>query len=173
MTHVIADRPFSPPLNTEAVFAMAAEGSGCFQLHKVAWHRSLLTKEGSRMVCHFESPDAESTRIALRDTGSENPLLWPATVHNSPDNADLPPNVAVERSWEEPVDIDDIQAMEDAGAWCLDAYKVKFVRTYFSTDRTRMLCLYSSPDAESVRVSQRQIHMPVDDVWSFELISPE
>ena len=173
MTHVIVDRPFSPPLNSEAVFAMAAEGSDCFQLHHVGWHGSLLTSEGRRMICHFEGPDAESARIALRETGSKNPQMWSATVHNSPDNAELEPNVAVERSWDEAVAMEDIQAMEDAGAWCLDAYNVKFVSTYFSTDRKRMLCLYAAPDAESVRASQRQIHMPVDNVWPFELISPK
>ena len=77
-----------------------------------------------------------------------------------------------ERSWAEAVDIADIQAMEDAGSWCLDTYNVKFVRSYFSTDRKRMLCLYAAPDAESVRQAQRQINMPMDSVWAFELINP-
>ena len=66
----------------------------------------------------------------------------------------------------------DIQAIEDEGAWCLEARNVKFVRTYFTTDRKRMVCLYNAPDAESVRQAQSQINMPMDRVWAFELLKP-
>jgi hypothetical protein len=172
MTDVIVKRNFSPPLDLPAIYDMATESGSCFNIYRVRWHGSMLTGNGARLVCHFDSPDTESTRMALRQTGAEKFSLWPVTVHESPDNPNLDPNVAVERSWEEPVDMADIQAMEDAGSWCLDTYNVKFVRTYFSTDRKRMLCLYAAPDAESVRQAQRQINMPMDNVWAFELINP-
>jgi len=31
-----------------------------------------------------------------------------------------------------------------------------------------MICMYHAPDAESVRLAQRQAGMPIDDVWAFE-----
>ena len=80
-------------------------------------------------------------------------------------------NVVVERSFEEPVTIGEIQAIEDAGASCLETHQVTFVRTFFSRDRKRMICLYRAPDAEAVRVAQRMAGMPVDSVWSFRLMS--
>ena len=61
------------------------------------------------------------------------------------------------------------QAREDAHQWCLDTHGVSFVRTYFSQDRKRMICLYRAPDAEAVREAQRKAGMPLDAVWSFRL----
>lgn len=75
-------------------------------------------------------------------------------------------HVLVEREFEEPVEVDDIQAIEDRGAWCLEVYKVRFIQTYFSTDRRRMLCLYEAPDAESVRLAQSKAGVPFSRVWT-------
>jgi hypothetical protein len=172
MTDVIVNRNFEPAMDLPAIYELVVESGSCFNMHRVNWHGSLLADSGTRLLCHFDSADTESIRLALRQTGAEEFNLWPVTVHHSPDNANLDPNVAVQRSWQEPVDIADIQDLEDAGAWCLDAYNVKFVRTYFSADRKHMICLYAAPDAESVRQVQRQINMPVDDVWVFELVKP-
>jgi hypothetical protein len=66
----------------------------------------------------------------------------------------------------------DIQAIEAAGAWCLEAHRVTFVRTLFATDRRRMLCLYHAPDAESVRLAQRQANMPMETVRQIEIVRP-
>jgi hypothetical protein len=74
--------------------------------------------------------------------------------------------VMVERSFSESVDVEALQAQEDAGLWCLEAHGVRFLRTYVSSDRTRLLCLYEAPDAESVRIAQRTIGMPFDRIWS-------
>ncbi len=79
----------------------------------------------------------------------------------------------VERSFAAPVALEDVQAVEDAGRWCLDTRGVQFVRTFFSGDRRRMICLYSAPDAQAVRDAQREAGMPVDRVWAFARIGPE
>jgi hypothetical protein len=50
---------------------------------------------------------------------------------------------------------------------------VKFARTFFSADRRRMVCLYQAPDAESVRLAQREAAMPLDAVWAFERLGPD
>ena len=62
--------------------------------------------------------------------------------------------------------------IEDAGIECLNMRNVRFVRTYFSADRTRMLCLYDAPDAEMVRQAQREAGVPFDDAWSFVIVDP-
>ena len=172
MTDVLVDRTFSPARDRNGVFALAQEAGSCFDLYRVNWHGSMLTDQGARLVCHFDSADIESIRQALRQTAGNEWQMCAVTVHESPDYADLEPNVAVERSWQDPVNMDDIQAKEDAGAWCLSLRNVKFVRTYFTTDRKRMVCLYNAPDAESVREAQREAEMPMDSVWAFELIKP-
>lgn len=174
MTDVFVRRTFDPPLTDESFDALARDGAGCLDLHRVRWRQSLLSCDGRRLFCWFSAPDAESTRLALRQAGSRDAVPWPGTVHDSP-APDAPPahaaNVVVERSFEEPVTLEEIQALEDAGAGCLAARHVEFVRTFFSRDRRRMVCLYRAPDAEAVREAQRKAGMPVDAVWSFRLKS--
>jgi len=172
VTEIFLQRTFEEPLAPETVQAMARESDGCFGLHSVEWLGSLLSLDGTRMACCFRAPDTESARIALRQAGADVSVLWPGTVVDAPDAPSGPANVLVERSFREPVTIEAIQAIEDAGAWCLETHRVEFARTFFSADRTRMICLYHAPDAESVRLAQRQAGMPVDAVWAFRDVRP-
>jgi len=169
MTEVFLERSFPGGMTREEVLDISVRASNCFDLHRVAWHASFLSIDGRKMLCWFTGPDAESARIALRETGADTRRLWPGTVHDAPQ---VPPavNVLVERSFGEPVTVEEIQALEDRGGWCLDLYRVKFARTFFSLDRKRMICIYHAPDAESVRLAQRQAGMPIDEVWAFEEI---
>ena len=48
----------------------------------------------------------------------------------------------------------------------MELHRVTFLRTFFSLDCRRMLCLYQAPDAESVRLAQRQAGMPLERVWA-------
>lgn len=76
--------------------------------------------------------------------------------------------VIVERSFVEPVDPVELQAHENKGAWCLEQHDVRFQRSLLARDRLRMLCIYQAPDAESVRLAQRTIGLPVERVWAAE-----
>lgn len=81
-------------------------------------------------------------------------------------------HVVVERSFEEPMRFDDLQAVEEAFAWCLEQNRVRFIRSYFSADRKRMICLYEAPDAEAVRNVNRQAGMPADRIYTVSVHSP-
>jgi hypothetical protein len=74
--------------------------------------------------------------------------------------------VVVERSFAEPVAFEEIQAKEDEGGECLEAHGVRFLRSYFSRDRRRMVCLYEAPDAESVRIAEERAGVPFDRAWA-------
>jgi hypothetical protein len=144
-------------------------------LHKVDWRASLLSADGRQMICRFSGPDAESVRIALREADADSGVTWQGGVHDAPGltTAELfAANVVVTRAFDQPMALEAIQSIEDAGAWCLETRNVKFVRTFFSADRMRMVCTYRAPDAESVRLAQRQAGMPFDRVWPFELVRP-
>ena len=136
-THMFLERDFSPPIDAADVLARFEQGAWCFDMYCVQWRGSFLSTDGARMVCWFEAPDAESIRSALDKGGADTRRLWIGTVHDGP--APVVPNVLVERSFDEPVRVEDIQAIEDAKAWCLQAHRVKFARTFFAHDRKRML----------------------------------
>ncbi|MDH4256471.1 MAG: DUF4242 domain-containing protein, partial [Gammaproteobacteria bacterium] len=148
---------------------------GCLETHRCVWQGSLLSVDGRELFCHFTAPDAESVRIAMLQAGSPRGLAWPGTIHDAPEfNEALlaKANVVVARRFDEPADIAAVQAIEDAGAGCLQVHRVRFVRTFFSADRRRMMCLYHAPDAESVRIAQREAGMPVERVWPFRQYRP-
>jgi hypothetical protein len=175
LTEVLLERTFDPPLTPAEVLAMAStDALRCFALHEVGWRMSFLSLCGRQMVCWFSGPDAESVRIALRHAGADIRRLWPGTVHDAPGldaRACNDANVLVERSFQRPTSLDEIQALEDAGAGCLQTHRVRFARTFASLDGQRMLCLYQAPDAESVRLAQRQAGVPLDRAWSFQRIA--
>lgn len=171
MSDLFLERSFEPGLHAADVVSMAQDTGWCFEIYKVDWHGSLLSADGQRMLCWFSAADAEAVRQALQRAGAECAKLWPGTVHDAPEPGEA--NVLVERSFAEPVTLDAIQALEDQNQWCLDTHKVKFVRTFFASDRKRMICLYAGPDAEAVRVAQAQAGMPMDRVWGFERIGAE
>jgi hypothetical protein len=174
MSEVFVIRTLEPALNVPDVMEMGRQAMGCFDIYRIQWNGSLLSADGSALFCHFTAPDTESVRTALRQLGSSISSAWECTVHEAPGisaGERGTANVLVERNWDSPVELDDIQAIEDAGAWCLEAYDVRFMRTFFSTDRRHMACLYQGPDAESVRQAQRQAGMPVDRVVAVQPIT--
>jgi len=176
MTEVIVERHWEQPRTDADLQEMVERSGGCLARHRCDWHGSMLSADRCDLVCHFSGPDAESVRIALRQAGSIELRGWAATIHDAPcfTAADLArANVLVARSFTEPADFDAIQALEDAGKGCLDVHRVRFVRTFFSRDRKRMICLYEAPDAESVRIAQREAGMPVERIWSFQRFTPE
>lgn len=175
MTEIFVERHWAAPLTDADMHAMISAGGDCMAVHRCAWRLSVLSVDGRDLCCHFTAPDAESVRIALRQSGSPAGSVWAATVHDAPGltAAELcEANVAVGRSFPGPAVFAEIQALEDAGAGCLQTHRVRFVRTYFSMDRRRMICLYRAPDAESVRISQREAGMPVDRVWAVRQFRP-
>lgn len=170
MTDAFLLRHFDAPITDAAFDEMLQQSGGCLGIYRVQWCGSLLSNDGHRLFCSFQAPDLESLRQGLRKAGETNFAPWAGSVHDAP-SPTAPPadaaNVLVARSFDAPVTLDEIQAIEDAGASCLELRGVEFARTYFSLDRKQMVCLYRAPDAEAVREAQRAAGMPFDAVWGF------
>ena len=175
MTQCFLERTFEPPLSVENVVAMAHAVGNCFNMHRVEWQSSFLSNDGRKMICWFRTPDMESARIAMRQSDIDMSVFWRGSVHDKAGTTQqelMAANVLVERRFEEPVTLQEIQHLEDAGSWCLETRDVHFVRTFFSADRKRMICHYRAPDAESVRLAQRQARVPFREAWAFQAIGP-
>lgn len=170
MVDLFMERHFARPLTPGDVIAMGAEGAGCFGLYKIDWLESFLGSGGNQLFCHFRAPDTESLRMAMRQVDGPVAVIWPGSAHG--DGGTCSANVLVERRFDAPVHLEDIHAIEVAGKGCLEARNVVYERTFFSTDRRRMVCLYRAPDAESVRQAQSQAGMPVERVWLFQRLDP-
>lgn len=171
MDNIVMQRTFTPPLEEQDFFQMAEETFDCLDLYRAQWRETLMSCDGSRMICCFEAPDAESVRQLSRDDGALDKQVWSGTFHGARD--DTLATVVVERDFEEPGSMEELQAREEAAAWCLEQHRVKFLHSLFSMDRKRMVCLYQAPDAESVRRAQETAGMPVSRIWACRHFTPE
>jgi hypothetical protein len=175
MSDVIVERRWQEPLVPADVARMFAAGEDCLGIHRIEWRGSLLSQDGRDLVCHFFAPDTESVRIAFRQMGSGSKHIYATTVHDAAGTScgeRRRANVLVSRRFDAPVDFADIQMLEDRGQGCLDLHRVRFMRSHFSSDRRRMLCLYEAPDAESVRIAQREAALPVERIYAFQRFDP-
>ena len=175
MEWVIVERDMPRAVNFDDIRELRARLQGCADIYRVEYLRAYLSRDGRRLDCVFRAPDAESVRTANRNGDAPFSHVYSATIHGPepdlvrPDSGEL---VLVTRSWAEPVQFDDVQALEDAFAWCLQQHRVKFLRSYFAKDRKRMLCLYAAPDAESVRIANRTAGLPFDNICSVSVFKP-
>jgi hypothetical protein len=170
---IVLERSLEPPMNLDDVRAMGEQAAWCMEQYRVQHATSLLSLDGRRLTCAFVAPDAEAMRSVVRQIGVTYERLWPATIHPA---ADLPPSaglatpdaalVVVERRFAAPVERAVLHQIEDRGASCLAAHRVRFLRTYLSLDGRDMICAYAAPDAESVRIAQREAGMSFDHAWS-------
>lgn len=171
MTDVFVERHWDVALTASQMTRGFEAAAGCgFALHRVAWVASYVSEDARDLFCHFSAPDAESVRIALQAAGSPRGSVWTCTIHDPPAEVGVEvaaANVLVSRSFPQPVSIEEMRALADASAGCLDLHRVRRARTFLSADRRRAVCLYSAPDAESVRIAQRRASLPVERVVAF------
>jgi hypothetical protein len=171
LNQVILEREFDPRLTPDGFRCMALESVDCLSIYRIEWQESMLATDGARLLCRFQAPDAESVRQVAQDPAVRARVAWTGTVHDT--GRDGSANVVVARDFDEPTTVEAMQAIEDAAAWCLEQRQVTFLRTFFSTNCRRMLCLYQAPDAESVRQAQREAGMPVERVWACQAFDPD
>lgn len=80
------------------------------------------------------------------------------------------PRIIVERSFETAMTQAELKAVEERMAPCLDLYGVRWIRSYWSTDRRRMICEYDAADVESVRKVQREAEARFERAWAADLL---
>ena len=80
------------------------------------------------------------------------------------------PRIIVERSFEQPLTEEQLKATEVRMAPCLDLYRVRWIRSFWSADRRRMICEYEAPDAASVTSVQREAEAKFDRVWPADVM---
>lgn len=185
MEHVIVEGRYPEPTTPEAIQERGLGQRFCFDLYRSHPVTHYLSLDGGHILCVFRAPDAEAVRQSLKAIGVLPPdRIWTASLEGEPrDPAELAARartasetaaiVLVERSFPGPVDFPAVQAMEDAGRWCLDLNGVSFLASFFARDRTRMVCLYAAPDAEAVRRTNARLGLPFERVWAARVFGAE
>jgi len=82
-------------------------------------------------------------------------------------------HLIVEQTFETPLTDDEHSRIGQRIDGCMAAYDARWVRSYLSTDRRRMVCEFEAPDAEAVRTSYRSAGVPFERVWAAEVYTRE
>jgi hypothetical protein len=80
------------------------------------------------------------------------------------------PHIIVERTFDVPLTQEELDAVETRMAPCLDLYNVRWIRSFWSADRRRMICEYDAADVASVRSVQREAAAKFDRAWAADVL---
>ena len=82
MATIILEQRFEGrPFDVERFNAAQRRNAPCLRVHGVHHTVSYVTRDGLRMICVFEAPDAESVRDALRSADIPFDRVWSSDVY--------------------------------------------------------------------------------------------
>ena len=87
MPIIIVEERFDPPVDVSQGNPVAGDLSPCLPLEGVTWVSSFIAADGTRCVCVYDAPDAESVRRAYRKAGAAFESVWPAGHFQPPGRA--------------------------------------------------------------------------------------
>jgi hypothetical protein len=178
MPCVVVERVWEEPAEFAAIQAIEDRGAWRLEMHAVRFVRSYSSADGRRMICIYEAPDAESVRAAQHQAGMPLTRVWTATILELLPAQLVPPAgrtpgsrelVVVERTFPEPLDAAEHAAGAARMEGCMRLHDVEYLRAHLSLDRRRLVCIFRGPDAESVRIANRQAEAPFDRAWNATL----
>jgi hypothetical protein len=79
--------------------------------------------------------------------------------------------LVLEQSFETPITPEELNAAAKSLDSCLEAHGARWMRSYLSKDRKRMICEFEAPDAEQVRASYRSAGIDFDNCWTADVYS--
>ena len=166
---VLVERLFEQPEPLERLQAAEDAVAWCLEQHRVRFLRSYVSLDGCSMVCAYEAPDAEAVRITQEKGGlplvrawTGRPLFPPTRFAAGAGRS----TVAVERELPVAMAPEEVLAVMREKGGCLSLHGVEKLVNYLSLDGRRMFCIFEAPDAEAVRISNRQMGLPVARAWT-------
>lgn len=81
--------------------------------------------------------------------------------------------LVLEQKFETPVSPEELNDAAKRLDKCLEAYGARWMRSYLSKDRKRMICEFEAADAEQVRSSYRSAGINFDNCWTADMYARE
>ena len=81
--------------------------------------------------------------------------------------------LVLEQTFESPVSPEELTDSAKRLDKCLEAHGARWMRSYLSKDRKRMICEFEAADAEQVRDAARSAGVPFDDCWTADMYARE
>ena len=176
MELVLVERRFSRPTRFEDIQALEDEGAWCLKAHGVRFLRTFFSRDGKRMLCLYEAPDAEAVRLAETQARVPFDNVWTcARLHSDRPAVEVsaPEVVIVERAFPESVVTEAISGAMKRISGCLEIHRSTYVESFIRKDGMAMVCVFRAPDAEAVRMANREAGMPFTDAWTASVFEAE
>jgi hypothetical protein len=77
--------------------------------------------------------------------------------------------IVMERRYDEPQSQSRIDTMNRSIGTCLEVNGVTHLQTLVNADRTRFICTFDAPDAETVRRAIESAGVAYERIWSAEV----
>lgn len=81
--------------------------------------------------------------------------------------------LVLEQTFESPVSVEELNAAARRIDQCLEAHGARWMRSYVSLDRRRIICEFEAADADQVRDSYRASGVSFDACWTATMYSRE
>ncbi|MEM9904198.1 MAG: DUF4242 domain-containing protein [Cyanobacteria bacterium P01_D01_bin.44] len=175
MTFVVVETQSETLLYPENPSEADLRTQDCIAERSGKWLYSLLSGDRHRMICIVEAPDTESVRESFRRGGTVFSHMWSGELI-MPEEPPLAHNEPVlkvfEHTYPQGLTWDQWDEANRRVLPCHDKRGVEWVRSYISSDRTRIICELTAPDAEVIRETYRRFNIPYDRGWSALVIKP-
>ena len=77
---IVVERSFEQPPSETDLAAVAEREKKCKEIRSITWKRSVMSKDGRRMICD-RGPRAETVRRVQLEAGAPFDRIWPAVMH--------------------------------------------------------------------------------------------
>lgn len=85
MAVIMVEERFEPAIDLSHGSPVADKISPCLPVYDMTWLSSYIAADGTRCVCVYEAPDAETVRRAYRTAGLDFVAVWSAhPLHRTP-----------------------------------------------------------------------------------------
>jgi len=166
---VLVERRFEQPVEFGDIKSLAVAGSQCFEAYDVRFLKTFFSRDGRRMLCLYEAPDAEAVRIAENQAKVPYECAWTCTNLRT----DQPLNetvdgecVVAESLFSEKITPEFVTLARQQSQWCFELHRAEYVESYLRSDGLRMVCIFRAPDAEAVRRASQQGGLPYKEIWT-------
>lgn len=177
MACIVVETTYDPPLTQKLGEELHERAIPCLSARNVDWICSFMSGDRRRSICWFEGVDAETVRQAYRHADVPFARIWTAQIRQPKDATPLNDNdvsvIIIERIFNPPFTEDEWDESLRLVAPCYQERGVRWVCSFVPQNRSQKICLFRSPDVESIRDTYRRVGLQFDRIWTAQIIRPE
>lgn len=169
MVRVVVERLFEQPQTFAALQAKEDAAQSCLTAWRVRFLYSYLSRDGLRMVCLYKAPDAEAVRQAQKtaDLPYTHVYTCQGVVDEQPERPAGYSLVVAQRALPG-LSRAEVEVLAQDAAGCMQRMRLVHFGAFLSLDGSRMVCVYYTPDLDSVRRANREASLPYEQLWLAE-----